>query len=173
MSPRLADADRRLLLMIVRLLGAVLAIALTAAAVGAFVTIRATVRAEDAADIAREAAQRAATNRVSLDRFLRESRERRNEACRISEYEQAREVRQLRRTYEFLPRLLREDPDGILAAASRGSLAALESDARTDNAPAYCDEPGVAAEARGEPPVGLPEPDPKIPPRPPGLRGLR
>jgi hypothetical protein len=80
----------------------------------------------------------------------------------ITEGEQAAEIRDLQRTYDFL---LRQPPrdlqnDQTLAGEIVRGLAQIEEEAHRDNAPAFCDEPGI----------GLPEPDPMIPHRPAVLR---
>lgn len=86
----------------------------------------------------------------------REGRERRDQSCRQDERAHLADVVQLRRTYQFLLQY----PDSELAPAVMQSLPALEQDARVDKAPAWCDKPGI----------GLKEPDPRIPKRPPELR---
>lgn len=174
---RQSDADLRAavrsLRMIVPLLATVLVIVVVGAGVVAVVTWNTSHDALDAGRKATRAANTARVNSVTIRQFIAESRARRDENCRIQEYEQAREVEDLRRTYEFLPKLIARDPDSVLVAASIQALPSLEEKARVDNAPGYCDEPGAAAEKRGAPPVGLPEPDPVIPKRPRSLRHLR
>jgi len=82
----------------------------------------------------------------------KESAERRNQNCLIFEGDHLEDINQLKRTYEFLdnPKANR----GLVEAVLPG-LPALESKARRDGAPDYCDDPNV----------GLPEPDPVAPER--------
>lgn len=99
---------------------------------------------------------------VALERIEAESLARVEQDCLKEERDHAGDVRQLRRTYRFLldyPVANRDDP---LFVAILQLLPQTESAARTDNAPDYCDDPGV----------GLPEPDPKIPERPKALDEL-
>lgn len=87
----------------------------------------------------------------------REGEERRDQSCRIQERKQEADVQQLRRTYTFLLGL---KPAAPLRRAVITLLPQIEDDARQDDAPPYCNAPGV----------GLPEPDPVVPKRPPSLR---
>lgn len=89
-----------------------------------------------------------------------EGAERRDQSCRLFESDHLADVTRLERTYEFLGRQRR--PSSLVREVVRG-LPELEREARLDRAPAYCDEPGAAAERAGENPVGLPEPDPVLP----------
>lgn len=86
-----------------------------------------------------------------------EGAERRDQTCTIDERTQAEDVYELRQTYDFLA----DPPPGQegLAALILPNLPKSEADARLDDAPPFCDERGV----------GLPEPDPVLPCRPPVL----
>jgi len=90
-----------------------------------------------------------------------QTRQRINESCAITETQQKDDVVMLARTYRYLPELLHSDPTGVIARASLASLPDVERKARQDNAPSYCDAPHL----------GLPEPDPCVPPRPVSLGG--
>jgi hypothetical protein len=94
-----------------------------------------------------------------------ETRGRRDQACRGLELGHRQEVRQLRRTYRFYldpPPSFRDLLSNPLVAQQlREDERAAQSDQDQYGVfvPKYCDEPGV----------GLPEPDPKVPERPPEL----
>lgn len=109
--------------------------------------------------------QIAVQNRKLLQDFAQERDIRSDQACQLFETDHLKDVQQLRDTYKFLL-----DPD----AANTGlvkfvilNLPRTEQEARTDNAPEYCD--GVTATGAD---IGLPEPDPKIPERPKKLDAL-
>jgi hypothetical protein len=89
-----------------------------------------------------------------------EGRERRDQTCTQSEREHLVKVQELRRTYGFLtnPKKRRLLGPGLTKLVILG-LPRTEREARVDPAPPFCNEPGI----------GLPEPDPVIPPRPHGL----
>lgn len=168
MSPDpLSEATEETLRTLIRLMGTVLGLVLVAISIGSFVAYRNATRAQDAADDAKHAVEAARATQVTLRQFEMESRARRDATCRIQEEEQRREVVRLIRTYEFLPQLLAQDPNSILSKAAIRSLPELESDARRDNAPPYCDEQGF-----GQPETG-PRGELKVPERPQSLRGLR
>lgn len=94
---------------------------------------------------------------ASFEDFEREANARRDETCRINEHQQEQDIRRLRQAYEYLDGLPAWKRERLLRPrAARAQLASLEADAMEDDAPAYCDEPDV----------GLPEPDPELPPRP-------
>lgn len=95
----------------------------------------------------------------ALGQWDRERRDRINEACTISERKQFTDVTTLRKTYEYVADLTAAQKREPLNRAIIAQLPSLEVDARTDDAPSYCDEPDV----------GLPEPDPQVPERPAGL----
>jgi hypothetical protein len=109
-------------------------------------------------------AKRAADNaQVAIDKIERESAERRNQTCALFERQHLDEVDDLKRRYRFLSGVSRSEYGTTLIVAAVQQLPILEQKARVDSAPGYCDEPGEAAEKRGEPPIGLPEPDPELP----------
>lgn len=120
---------------------------------------RASLEASRAAKDAGEAARKATELTVKL---AREGRERRDEDCSIRESKQADDVRALRRLYRYLLGLSPEDLGTDLNKAVLAGVPRAERDARTDDAPDYCDEPGI----------GEPEPDLKVPRRPKGLSRL-
>lgn len=104
-----------------------------------------------------------------IERIEREGRERRDQTCFLFETDHAADVKSLSDVYEYLDAL---DATERRLSINRGLIATLpdrEREAGADQAPDFCDEPGADAEARGEPSVGLPEPDPVIPKRPPSL----
>jgi hypothetical protein len=87
----------------------------------------------------------------------REGSERRDQSCRIAERKQRADVERLHRTYAYLLRELRAGrTDTPLNIEVLRGLGQAEAEAREDDAPPFCDEPGV----------GLPEPDPVVPDRP-------
>lgn len=95
---------------------------------------------------------------VSLYRLQVEAQQRRDQSCTIQEKKQLADVTQLKQTYKFLL-----DPASKKSGLYKVVLISLpraESEAREDDAPAFCDEPDV----------GLPEPDSKIPPRPASIK---
>lgn len=113
-----------------------------------------------------------------------ETVERRDQTCRLFEGDHLKDVQDLTRTYERLPKALdfylRVSPKAFrpfLQASIMADLKRLEDEASVDSAPDFCDLPGERAEKlwlrshgkQGAPPVGLPEPDPKIPQRPAGI----
>lgn len=80
-----------------------------------------------------------------------ETAERRDQSCRTDETKQENDVKQLRRTYEFI-----EDPPEELrdlVPMAMAQVAEVEADAVEDDAADFCDEDGV----------GLDEPDPVLP----------
>lgn len=139
--------------------------------------------ASDSAASAETAAQQAKAasrkNDRAIARINAARREARDQGCKIDERQHKEELRQLRETYKLLeaqgPEAIAADPVLSYVVAN---LDRQEREAKLDRAPEYCDEPGVKAERlfkrtngqQGAPPVGLPEPDPKIPERPAALR---
>lgn len=102
----------------------------------------------------------------------RESAERRDQICLSAEREHLNSVLRLKRTYFYLQQLTPHDRDMTINQFVLRTLPQVEDEANIDVAPAFCDEPGEAAEKAGEPPIGLPEPDPEIPKRPAALSDL-
>jgi hypothetical protein len=92
----------------------------------------------------------------SFERFLVTAAERRDQSCLADEREHKDNVESLERTYLALDSpTTREQLGPGLVRLIVQMLPRTERDARTDQAPLYCDEPGV----------GLPEPDPMPPER--------
>jgi GAF domain-containing protein len=85
--------------------------------------------------------------------------ERRHQICLADEREHLQQVDQLRVTYDYLSGLTDRQRRTALNRALLQQLPMVEKQANTDVAPEFCDEPNV----------GLPEPDPLVPERPPGL----
>lgn len=123
-----------------------------------------------------------AANRALIKRINREGIARRDQTCRGWEQSHRQEIRDLERSYAFYtdpdpPPALREllnSPVALASLAERVRNASNDRDPYGQFVPDYCDEPGAKAErlyrrthgARGAPPVGAREPDPKVP-RPP------
>jgi hypothetical protein len=91
-----------------------------------------------------------------------ESSERKHQNCQIFERNNLEAVARLRNTYRYLMELPPEERSSQLNRAVLRQLPEIEANARADAAPPYCDDEGV----------GLDEPDPEIPARPPGLSPL-
>jgi hypothetical protein len=96
----------------------------------------------------------------------RESAERRDQMCRLFEGDHLQDITELRRTYERMPRALefykRITPPRLqpfVIGTVMADLRRLEQEAHVDSAPDFCDEHDV----------GLAEPDPVVPERPPRL----
>lgn len=103
-------------------------------------------------------------NRAALDQIKAEGVERRDQICTAAESADLANVTRLRRTYDYLQALSPAEFDTPINRAVLVSLPQVESDAKTPTAPAFCDvtlKHGV--------PVGLPEPNPIVPTRPPEL----
>lgn len=116
--------------------------------------------ANDAHDVAVH--NRALIQRIddAVEQIDRESRERRDQSCKVTEKAQRVKEQQLARTYQFLVAARANGETGsTIYKFIVASLPAQEAKARLDEAPLFCDEPGI----------GLPEPDPVVPPRPKGL----
>jgi hypothetical protein len=107
----------------------------------------------------------------------REGVDRRNQICLSDEREHLNAVERLERTYRYLAGLTLKQFGSPINQAIFQQLEDVEDEAMTDQAPEFCDDPGVKAEKlwresggeRGAPPVGLPEPDPRVPQRPAGI----
>src|SRR3954447_1550669 len=111
------------------------------------VTVGFVVVGNQADDLTTEVNNREADTKARVD-----------ESCRLAEGKQRDSVLLLRQTYTFLvhpPKAL----EGLVPYA-KANLPKVEADARTNDAPDYCNAPGV----------GLPEPDPEVPVRPLALR---
>jgi hypothetical protein len=80
-----------------------------------------------------------------------------DQACLLFEKSHLRDVKQLRQTYKFLEETRGREVE--LRPFILAGLPAQEVEASNDDAPPFCDEPGV----------GLPEPDPVVPQRPEDL----
>lgn len=97
--------------------------------------------------------------------IVKESKERRNQTCRVFESAHKQEVDDLNGAYRYLAKAPPPEQGTTLYKLVLSNLKKLELQAKSDQdqegwiVPAYCDEPGV----------GLPEPDPKVPQRPAGL----
>lgn len=89
-----------------------------------------------------------------------EANARRDQSCKITEGQQRAEVQSLRRTYSYLLSLSTKERRDPINRAVLAGLPTQEAQARQDNAPAFCDDPGY----------GEPEPDPVVPRRPAALR---
>jgi hypothetical protein len=95
-----------------------------------------------------------------------ETADRRNQICLSAEKEHLDEVTSLRRIYKFIGELSVDDIREPINKFIILNLANTEKEARSDDAPPFCDLPGQVAEKRGAKVVGLPEPDPEVPDRP-------
>lgn len=104
---------------------------------------------------------------LTISRVQAESKTRADQNCKIFETQHLATVERLRNTYKYLLALTPDER--ALAASGHGNqlnilvmrnLKQTEAEAKIDPAPIYCDKPGV----------GLPEPDPVVPKRPPELR---
>lgn len=83
-----------------------------------------------------------------------------DQTCLLFERDYERNVMRLANTYSYLVALGPRERDSSLNRTVLAQLPDTEGAARTSKAPAYCDAPGV----------GLPEPNPRLPERPPILR---
>jgi hypothetical protein len=88
-----------------------------------------------------------------------ERRERTDQACTIFERKHKQDVDALISTYRYLGTLSGKELAEPLNRAVLAGLPRTIREANLDDAPPYCDKPGV----------GEPEPDPKLPPRPGNL----
>jgi hypothetical protein len=159
---------------------ALLTLAAAAIAVGvAVASLVNSSRISDNSQAIKDNARNLAAIKALQARIDHEGIERRNETCRSFEQGHKQEVTQLRRTYGYLLHLPAAERGSTLNKTIASQVRQMERDAMSDQdtdgvfVPKYCDEPGAAAEARGAPPVGLPEPDPQVPVRPKALRPPR
>jgi hypothetical protein len=104
------------------------------------------------------------TTQHTVGDLKREGAERRDQTCTILETKQRSDVEALRRTYAYLAGLRPRELADPLNRAVLANLPNVVREAQTDDAPPYCDE----KDDQGRD-IGLPEPDPVIPKRPPGL----
>jgi hypothetical protein len=112
-----------------------------------------------------------------VEKSEKERQERAHQTCTLFERNHADDVKRLTATYKYLLGLNNQQRLEPLNQAVLAGLSETEAKVRTDIAPVYCDKPGEKAEKlwkktkgkEGKPPVGLPEPNPKIPERPKGI----
>lgn len=134
--------------------------------IASYLAVQASNQANEAIDRTAKTAEVArdlsVQNRILLAEFRAEQLERERErveridqSCRSDEREHLVNVRNLKQTYNILsdPKARQLIDPGLLELIVTISLPQTEEDARTDQAPEFCDNPGV----------GLPEPDPKVP----------
>lgn len=109
-------------------------------------------KAESAAQLALINSQE---NKNLLAEFKADTKERRDQSCELFEGDHLDEVKALRQTYNYLAKLTPETSTDPLNQLIISQLPKTEEEARTDEAPEYCDAPHV----------GLAEPDPNLPPK--------
>jgi hypothetical protein len=105
-------------------------------------------------------------NSDRIDDLAREGAAREDQFCLLTERDHRQDVRSLRATYSYLLSLTPEERQSTLNQLVLRELPKTEVEAKTDAAPKLCDQPG----RYGDRNVGLPEPDPRIPKRPPKLK---
>lgn len=110
---------------------------------GIYLSVEAAKDAGDAADQAKHA----------ISSFKKESFQRRDDSCEISEREHLTDVKALRQTYKYIDSLKPDEVKDTLNQFIIANMPQTEQNARIDVAPEYCDEPHI----------GLPEPDPVLP----------
>jgi hypothetical protein len=118
-------------------------------------------------------------DQADLERLIHDqraaSKQGRHQNCVLFESDHKRDVDSLSDLYGYLRTLSPAEFEQPLNRFILRTLPEREAEAGTDRAPAYCDEPGVRAETLyrlgrgGAPPVGIKEPDPRLPKRPRGL----
>ncbi len=113
------------------------------------------VQAQIAKADAQVASRTARTQRQTLAVIQAESKDRRNQSCRVFERLETTAVRRVVTTYKYLDELPRSElvRPTLLTTAILRNLGATYQDAKASRAPPYCDKPDV----------GLPEPQPKLP----------
>lgn len=104
---------------------------------------------------------------MGLYRVESQGQQREDQFCLLAERDHLGDVRQLRRTYEYLGNLTPADlklgdPRALINIFVLRDLPRLEREAFTDKSPSICDEPGWLWDED----TGLPEPNPAIPDRP-------
>ena len=101
-----------------------------------------------------------------------------NDFCTVQEQRHLDDVTELARTYQYLDQLTEAQVKDSFNQAIIQFLPQTEEDAKNDTAPVICDDTyqsgvgGVLFSWGEEKPYGLPEPDPEIPKRPPGIEDL-
>jgi hypothetical protein len=98
--------------------------------------------------------------RKTVDAQKREARGRVDQTCTLFESSHLADVQQLRQTYRYLLAVPPSERGATINRFVLAGLPAVEKKAHIDTAPPFCDKPGR----------GLPEPDPRIPPRPSALK---
>lgn len=98
-------------------------------------------------------------NNTALEQIRAESFDRQNQACMISERAYTQQVRSLRVTYSYLLSLTEKQRKEPINVVLRKELPTTEARVRSAAPPAFCAGKGI----------GLSNPLPKIPTRPPGL----
>ncbi len=95
---------------------------------------------------------------VFLSYYLpaQESKKRRDQTCALLEATHKRNVDNLNSTYDYISELKEREVHDTLTIFVLRNLPQAETSTRIDDAPQFCDEPGI----------GLPEPDPVINERP-------
>jgi hypothetical protein len=102
--------------------------------------------------------------RDAVEQIRKEGRERRGQYCLPSERGHLEATQDLQRRYDYLLSLTPAEKRMTLNEFVLRDIPRVEAEARADQAPDFCDEPGL----------GLPEPDPVIPKRPAAIdRALR
>lgn len=107
-------------------------------------------------------------NRATAARLDREGADRRSQTCTTFESAHRQEVNQLTSTYAYIAQLTPEERKTTLNVFVIKGVPKMEAEAINDsddlgvNVPPYCDDPRV----------GLPEPDPIVPPRPKALKKI-
>lgn len=135
--------------------------------------------ARESGRLARENGRLARENSQLIRKIAREGRERRDQTCRtferdarlaVKDFADAR--RRYRGTVRYLQSLPPAEANTTLNRTVRQALPRTRADvlsewmeAKGAAAPPYCDKPGMKAERGGAVPVGLPEPNPRLPSR--------
>lgn len=131
-------------------------IALVIIALGcAYGIYQARTTATDAEDAAAIAAAAAENTDQALVELKAEGRKRRDQQCVLFERSHLKDVQDLRATYKYLAKIKPPEAASTINQTIARGLPEQEEQARTDTAPGYCDAKGI----------GLPEPDPQLPPK--------
>lgn len=103
-----------------------------------------------------------ARTEATVGRLDRESKQRQDQSCRITEAKQQADVDALEQTYMYLASLSSRQLAEPLNRTILASLPRTIRDAQLDDAPAYCRRPGVGLDPSGkafpQPPANLPSP---------------